>query len=244
MTAEFTKHNMATQIEIHPIQAEILRVLLFRPEARFAELNPTKLPSDHFNFHVKKLLELNLIEKTASGSYSLTIIGKEFANRFDADSQKIAIERQAKLGILVIPLQEENGAKLYLVQQRLKQPYYGFYGFITGKIKWGETLEQTAQRELLEETGLLGKFRYLGLRHKMDYAADGRLLEDKFFFAHLATGLQGQLIQEFEGGRNLWLPVNEINRLPNLFPDIKESLALAEGAKLAVSEKKYTVTQY
>ncbi|UVK38058.1 NUDIX hydrolase [Mesorhizobium sp. AR10] len=41
-----------------------------------------------------------------------------------------------------------------LLVKRARQPSQGFYAFPGGKVEAGETLEQAAQRELLEETGL------------------------------------------------------------------------------------------
>lgn len=235
---------MATQLELHPVQTGILKVLLFREYARFSDLNAEKIPSDHFNFHVKKLLDENLIEKTDDGLYKLTVKGKEFANRFDADSATMAIERQAKLGALVICSKTENGVPKYLIQQRLKQPYYGYYGFITGKIKWGETIEETAQRELAEESGLSGTPKLAYIRHKMDYAQTGDLLEDKFFFAQIVRDPTGVTKQEFDGGRNLWLTKQEIQNLPDLFPDVINAIELVERGQFAFIEKKYLVEKY
>jgi Mn-dependent DtxR family transcriptional regulator len=118
--------------EIHPIQANILLFLLFEPKARFKDLNTTGISTDHFNFHVRRLVELGLIEKTKRGFYKLTPKGKEFANRFDTDSQ--LLERQAKIGVLICCVDESEKDIKYLIQQRLKEPYYGFYGFVTGKL--------------------------------------------------------------------------------------------------------------
>lgn len=235
---------MATQLELHSVQSGILKVLLFKEQARFSDLNAEKLPSDHFNFHVKKLLDQNLIEKTSEGLYRLTAKGKEFANRFDADSPAMTIEHQAKLGALVVCAKNDSGAVKYLVQQRLKQPYYGYYGFITGKIKWGETIEEAAKRELLEETGLSGKPQLAYVRHKMDYADNHDLLEDKFFFAQVVRDPAGTLKQQFDGGRNLWLTKQEIAKLPDLFPDVISAIDLVERNEFSFIEKKYEVEKY
>src|SRR5262245_23578758 len=41
-----------------------------------------------------------------------------------------------------------------LLVKRARQPSQGFYAFPGGKVEAGETLEQAAARELLEETGM------------------------------------------------------------------------------------------
>lgn len=49
---------MSYEPSAHEAQTAILRHLLFKPTAAFSELQKaTDLTSDHFNFHVKKLIE-------------------------------------------------------------------------------------------------------------------------------------------------------------------------------------------
>jgi 8-oxo-dGTP pyrophosphatase MutT (NUDIX family) len=230
------------ELEIHPIQADILLVLLYKPRVRYSGLNTTGMSSDHFNFHVKRLVKTDLIKKDERGYYRLTARGKEFANRFDTDS--VVLERQAKLGILVVCVKRVNKELKLLVQQRLKQPYYGFHGFVTGKIQWGEELEQAARRELREETGLSGDFKLIGVEHKMDYSWDDQLLEDKFFFVVKAEKIKGRLIEEYVGGKNMWLSEKEIMNLPDLFDDMLELIKVIKQDKLKVIETKYKVAKY
>ena len=234
---------MSIGSEIRPVQAAILRVLHYTPEARFSELNTGNISSDHFTFHVKKLLELGLIEKSGE-RYRLTPAGKEFTNRFDTDTEKIVLERQAKIGALVICTREENGQAQYLAQQRLKQPFYGFHGFITGKVKWGEQVLETAARELREEAGLAAKLTLVGVEHKMDYSPAGDLLEDKYFFLFRGEEPEGTLTEKFEGGRNFWTSKEEILKLPDLFDDVSAMLEAVGQDKFVFHERKYTVAKY
>lgn len=183
-----------------------------------------------------------MISKSNEGFYELTKKGKEFANRLDTD--KLNVEKQAKIGVSVVAINKQNGIRKYLIQQRLKQPYYGFYGLITGKVRLGETAVETALRELKEETGLSGKVIMCGIRHKMDYSEENNLLEDKFFFAFRAENLTGKLIEEFEGGRNMWLSKEEIFKLPDLFPDMEVAIKAANSRSYKFSERKYTVNKF
>ncbi len=228
--------------EIHPIQARVLRTMLFREKSRFVDLNTLKLPTDHFNFHLKQLLVLGLGEKSPDNKYCLTAKGKEFANRLDTD--KIVLEKQAKVGVVVCGVRKLGKKKQYLVQQRLKQPYYGFYGFVTGKIKWGEMVIETASREFFEETRLRGKLLLAGIEHKMDYPAEGKILEDKFFFIFRAENLKGKLLESFEGGRNIWLTKPEILKLPEIFDDVLKIIEVVNQKNLIFSEAKYKVKRY
>lgn len=211
---------------MHPAQVAILHALLFRPSAGFAELQKASaLSSDHFNFHLKKMIEQKLINKNNDGHYTLTIPGKEYANRFDTDAR--VVERQPKVAVL---LAIENKEGEWLCQQRLKQPFYGFWGRPTGKIRYGETILEGAARELMEETSLTATLEFKGIYHKLDYTTDeGKLLEDKIFFIIHGTEPQGTLAKEFEGGRNEWLSVPEITKLNNAFEGLDRSVEMVRG---------------
>ena len=75
---------------------------------------------------------MDLVEKLTDGKYALTVKGKEFSNRFDTDNK--VIERQAKLACGILCIKVEDGVTKYLLQKRLKQPYYGYYGVVGGTI--------------------------------------------------------------------------------------------------------------
>jgi ADP-ribose pyrophosphatase YjhB (NUDIX family)/predicted transcriptional regulator len=209
---------------LHPAHVAILQVLLFRRQARFAELQKaSKLSSDHFSFYLKQLMDEDYIHKDDNGAYSLTFKGKEFANRFDTEAR--TVERQPKIAVRLM-IQREDGKQL--VQQRLKQPFYGYWGRPGGKIAWGETILEAAARELLEETGLTAELQFESVYHKMDYnQTSGEMLEDKIFFMIKATNPRGTFITDFEGGRNAWMTPKEYetqeltfgnyNREPDLY---------------------------
>lgn len=205
---------MSIEQKVHQAQVAILHVLLFRPHAGFAELQKASgLSSDHFNFHIKQLLEQEFVSKNAEGKYTLTIKGKEFSNRFDTDAREV--ERQPKVAVCLII---HDAAGRTLMQQRLKQPYYGWWGRPTGKIRWGETILQAAARELMEETGLEADLEFGGVHHKMDFNREtGALLEDKIFFEIFGTNPRGELTVEFEGGRNQWMDDDEISQQEQSF---------------------------
>ncbi len=229
---------MDTNIDIHPIQATILCQLLFMKSVRFSEMDRQGLTTDHFSFHLRQLINWKMIEKDEDRKYSLTGKGKEFANRFDTEIKEV--ERQPKIGVLVIAKKADK----YLIQQRLKQPYYGFWGFITGKMRWGETVEETALRELEEETGLTGRAKLVAVKHKMDYDQQGQLLEDKFFMAVKVDKVRGKLKEEVVGGKNCWMIREEIIKISDLFDGVEETINFANESSLKFSEMKYKVKRY
>lgn len=233
---------MHTEIKVHSIQAQILVKLLFNPSARFADLNDQKIETDHFNFHLQSLVKAGLVVKLDDGEYQLTTEGKEFANRFDTEQQ--SIERQPKVSVIVIGKREKEGDTQYLIQKRLKNPYFGFHGFVGGKARWGETMTESAAREFKEEAGLEADLILTSVWHKMDYSKGGDLLEDKVFMRFIATDCRGKLIKKFEGGENMWLTEKEIRDLPDLFPSVLEVLDALKLEGVQFQEKKYVVDKY
>lgn len=225
---------------LHDAQVAILHVLLFRPEANFSQLQKEgNLTSDHFTFHLKRLLEQGIVEKNADGQYVLTVAGKEYANRFDTDARKI--ERQPKVAVLLL-ISRDDGRML--CQQRLKQPYYGFWGRPTGKVQWGETILETAARELMEETGVTAKLELKEIHHKMDYDKNTKkLLEDKIFFSVVGTYISGELKEEFEGGRNAWMSLEEVQAQEKVFDGIERGFKTREQTGISFLEKPHYYTR-
>lgn len=228
---------MSHEATIHQTQTQILRELLFKTSANFASLQKaSKLDSDHFKFHLKRLLELGYIQKNKDNQYSLSTKGKEYANRLDTDDN--TIEKQPKVSVALVI---ENNDGKFLIQQRLKQPYFGFWGLATGKVRWGETLIETAARELMEETGLTANLRVSGFYHKMDYEeGTNKLLEDKLFCIVYGSHPKGQLLVDVEGHRNEWLSDEELAAKETVFQSIEEIKSIGREQNISYIEQKYT----
>lgn len=227
---------MSYEASAHEAQMKILRHLLLSPHAGFAELQKkTELSSDHFNFHIKKLIDVGYIEKNLENRYTLTRAGKEYSNRMDTDDN--VIEKQPKISVALI-IENDNGE--FLAQQRLKQPYYGFWGRPTGKIRWGETMVEAAKRELMEETGLTAELTVAGFYHKMDYdRTSGDLLEDKIFVLIYGVNPKGELIVDDEGHHNEWLHDEVMQTRGKVFQSVPEITAMAKINAANFMEHKY-----
>lgn len=229
------------EIKIHDFQISILKELLFKPSARFRDLKKVDIENDHFSFHINHLLKEGLIAKN-NGLYSLTDTGKEFANRIDTDSLKL--ERQAKIAIALHAVRMVNGKMEILIHQRLKEPFYGWYGSHSGKIRWGETPLQCAQREFLEETGLTGDFTHKGIVHYHHFHKDGRLLEDKYFWVYRIDNVKGELREEVPEGKNIWMQEQEYRKLKNVFATAGEMMEAINSKKLFYIERPRIVDSY
>jgi ADP-ribose pyrophosphatase YjhB (NUDIX family) len=230
---------MSHEIKIHEAQTSILRELLFVPDGGFAELQkPTGLTSDHFTFHINRLLEIGLVERTGRGRYQLTIKGKEYANRLDTDER--TVERQAKLAVMILPVRRrDDGSEELLIQKRLKQPFFGWYACMTGKLRWGETAVAGAARELKEETGLEADLTITTIYHKLDYTTEGELLEDKHFYVVRAEQVRGNFTKQFDGGENYWFTPEEIATLSPAFSGIDAVAEWVHAASFQFVEKVF-----
>lgn len=201
---------MSHEVKLHTVQTSILRSLLFQPTGTYGSLQQlTDLSSDHFNFHIARLVELGLVEKVSRGTYRLSVAGKEYANRLDTDNN--TVERQPKSAVIFGLSRDKDGVTEYLFQERRKNPYYGFWGLPSGKIRWGETIVETARRESLEETGLDADFTIASVYHEaVRDTKTNEIIEDKIFFLVRGSHVRGILVEDFEGGHNEWRTVDSV----------------------------------
>lgn len=229
------------EIKIHDFQISILRELLFKPSARFRDLKKVDVTNDHFTFHVNHLIKEGLIIKE-NGRYSLSDQGKEFANRMDTDALKL--ERQAKLGVALHAVRKIGNKTEYLVHKRLKEPFYGWYGSHSGKIRWGENPEDTAKREFKEETGLSGIFTLKGIVHYHHFHKDGRFLEDKYFWVYRVENLKGKLKVKVPEGENIWMTEGQYRKLKNVYATFDEISEVINSKKLVYIDRARFIETY
>ncbi len=229
------------ELTLHEFQATILRELLFHPGARFRDLNKVNVTNDHFTFHLNRLVNEGLITKE-NGLYTLTQTGKEFANRLDTESLKL--ERQGKIAVALHAVRQRKGTEEYLIHKRLKEPFYGWCGSNSGKVRWGETPLTAAKRELAEETGLSGDFTLKGIVHYHHYYKDGRLLEDKYFWVYRIGNLRGNLIEKVLEGENIWMTEENYKKQSNTFATYDEMVEVLDSPTLLYLERSKIVESY
>ncbi|MEK9200764.1 MAG: NUDIX domain-containing protein [Patescibacteria group bacterium] len=229
------------ELKIHDFQISILRELLFKPGARFRDLKKVDVTNDHFTFHINRLVEEGLVRKDGN-KYFLTDEGKEFASRLDTDALKI--EKQAKILIALHPVRVVDGKLEYLIHRRSKDPYFGWCGSQSGKIRWGETPEECARRELMEETGLTGEFSLKMIVHYHVFNKEEKFLEDKYFWIYRVDNVKGELIEKMEDGENIWMTETDYRKLPHVFASFEVMERAVLGKELVYEERKEIVDEY
>lgn len=134
----------------HVIQKDIVHVLVTLGNARFSELKPKRVESNLFMYHLNQLIKRGLVEKHGT-SYQLTTDGRMFVDRANLD--RLVFRVQPKIvNILAV----KSGKGNWLLLERLHEPHLNRVGFPSGKLHYGETLEESASRELEEKSGLTG----------------------------------------------------------------------------------------
>ncbi|MEI7604449.1 MAG: NUDIX domain-containing protein [bacterium] len=135
-------------MDLKPVEKSIMTTLMFLHEARFTDLNIFESPTDKFNYHLRNVINMGLIEKKDNGNYSLTSDGMKYVSHLDGFYK--SINTQCNTIVLAICKRENNGRIEYLINKRGKQPMKDYYGLPGGKHEIGETLEESVLRELKE----------------------------------------------------------------------------------------------
>ncbi len=142
---------------LHVIQKEILIRLIQNPELRYSQLKPKHIESNHFMYHLKALIREGMVEKKDNGRYSLTMEGKLYADQVNLKTLKV--RRQPKI-VTLVAVQNSKGQ--WLLYKRKHQPLINQIGFPYGKLHLGETVQEAAERELMEKTGMTCKLTHKG----------------------------------------------------------------------------------
>lgn len=165
-----------------------------------------------------------------------------YSAKMDTDNMKM--EKQPKIGVLISPVMIKGGKKMFVIQQRLKEPYYGYWGFITGKVKWGEKIPEAALRELKEETGLEGTVKPSFVFHEMVYDKEGNLLEDKYFHCVRVVVTNDTLKEKEEGCANKWMTKKEFMNISPKYHSEDEIFEWFENEKIEFTEQTYFIEKF
>jgi 8-oxo-dGTP pyrophosphatase MutT (NUDIX family)/predicted transcriptional regulator len=222
---------------MHHIQRDILRSLLSAPQVRFKDLKPQGLESNIFMYHLKALIKDGLVEKT-EGGYCLTSEGKHFVDRANLASLKIRIQPKT---ITILTVQNKKGD--FIILERLHQPFINHKGFPSGKIHYGESLSEAANRELFEKTGIQDVQLDFRGNFIMKYTKDGQIVNHIIGFVFSGVidtdeplDYKNQYFKSYWGDKK---ELYEDNRFKG-HPEIFELITSTPKGKLFLVEHDFT----
>lgn len=204
---------------MHPLKKHILYQLILNSHVNFAKLKPDGTEGNIFTYHLKQLINEDLVQKRADGEYELTEEGQKYADK--ATLKNLTPRAQPKIVTLLI-CQNQKGQ--YLLYERKRQPFLNLVGFPYGKIHLGEKVIKAGERELKEKTGLSAKLTHMGNVYL------NNLLTHMLCHIILAKNPQGKLIEQSEIGQCFW---DNLENIPadKLMPGVTKIYQLVKKKK-------------
>ena len=190
---------------MHPLQNHILKKLTLNDYLRYADLKPKGVESNRFVYHLQRLIEDGLIEKS-SNSYKLTAKGKRYVSKLSL--QMFQVRMQPKIVTLIIC---ENKKGEHLLCKWRRQPFYGLVSFPFGKVHFGETITEAAHRELKEKTGLKANLTHRGDVY-MTIREKGEIVSHMFCHVFYGKNPSGTLLHESSIASCGWENIKKVDQ--------------------------------
>lgn len=122
------------------------------------------------------------------------------------DMEVQLVKHEKSCGAIVYKLGKDGQPKLLLVKHR----YGGHWAFPKGHVEAGENEEQTAHREIFEETGLRVQLQK-GFRESVEYSPKPNVMKEVVYF--LGEAIAGSEHRQEEEISDLkWLSIEEARR--------------------------------
>ena len=194
------------------IQKQILTQCKFLASGgKYSQLkSETDIDNDLFNYHLQFLVKKGFLDKNDQ-LYTLTEKGKSSVTNIDEEIKTIT--PAYKVSVYMCPI-IDNQVLLY---KRLKHPQYSYTGLISGKIRYGEPILETAQREFTEETGLTAKFKIIGNLRQIRKNSQGQVIEDGVFYICYTNKIAGTLVPKGPEGEYFWTNLDQVSQLKKIF---------------------------
>ena len=188
---------------MHHLQTKIIYNLALHDALRFSQLKPKELESNQFMYHLKTVMAQGLVEKVDT-KYRLTPKGLRYVNGLSFELLSTRLQPVSRTTVYAEHPDRPGEILLYRFN---RQPIRGRVGLLNGKIHFGETLEESATRELDEKSGLQAKLEFIGQINSRNYSADDttELINHTFYFVFRAHNVRGQLKEADDlHGQSFW----------------------------------------
>ncbi|MBU0457664.1 MAG: NUDIX domain-containing protein [Nanoarchaeota archaeon] len=212
---------------------KIFEFFIKNKRLKFSEIEKLSgLRSNHISYHLEQMLKDELIEKEEE-NYKLTSKAEKIFPFFAHMTGK----EVGALPVVLVAIKKEN--KICLLK-REKRPYQGYWGLIGGKLKNGESIEETAIREAKEETGLDCQFESINsvvherLKEKDNY-------KHTFVLFLTTVNTESDKLRFSDEGKADWFDVKNLNQdeiIPSDYFMIKKLLNNKSDLVQVVIEEK------
>jgi 8-oxo-dGTP diphosphatase len=197
----------------HEIRKHIILKLIHTPRATYNQLWDKKGESSNFAYHLKQLEDEGVIGKFDEG-YGLTAEGRKLSAFIEGDTGG-----KAELPTPIVIILVRDGDRM-LYQQRLKEPFYGVWGPISGKVNFGWNPKDCAIRDLKEESGLETEdIEFRAIQFIKTYEND-KLLHHHLLYVFETSQFNGTLIERTHKAQNKFMTLEEaqhVKRFPKDF---------------------------
>ncbi|PID30221.1 hypothetical protein CR983_02980, partial [Candidatus Saccharibacteria bacterium] len=137
------------------------------------------------------------------------------------------------------------GKEYFLLHQRRREPYFGFWGIGSGPVPYGVSITQAAHDELLKQTGLAATFEHRGVLRVIDTDPAGEVREDKLFSLMHAQVDGCPPLSEWPGGVSVWMTEQEALRQTPLFQATRQTIDMYhQHTAFAETTCEYSDEQY
>ena len=232
-------HSCGVMLRVDsPIQNSILSKLKNAKMLPYARLHQKTVANDLFNYHLQSLVKKGYVMRSDDG-YRLAEKGLQYIADPVTDAGALGTSL-FKINVITIVSRAVDSEIEILNQFRRSNPSFGKVGVMGGTVQKGETVENAAARKLLEETGLIGCFRVVGMNRRHLYK-DGELFSDVLFPIAYCGSVKGQLLTETEFGENFWVGINQAIRNDSADYDSIESIPMVLKA---IKQKKISTLPF
>lgn len=176
---------------------------------RIADL--TNIRSNKLSYQLNLMKDKNFVENK-DGQYALTLESQRLIPYFSQIFKKEVGVLPVVLGIV------KNNDKILMIKRK-KMPYKGYWGLFGGKQINGETIAETIEREVMEESCLAARFTkcngivYERLKEKGQF-------KHSFLLIITTLNAESTVAMEQDEGEVKWFDFSEVmdNKVPDIIP--------------------------
>ncbi len=135
------------------------------------------------------------------------------------------------VGVSIIIFRDESAQEMLLVQ-RGKEPLLGYWSPPGGRVEWGETVLEAAQREVWEECNIaihLSPAASFGTLDRIAHTTEGEVLYHFVLVGVVAIAETGATPQAGDDAADCqWVKISDLPTLSPLVEDLDNVIALAK----------------